>query len=175
MDKYLVELDKITTDVEKLCGLGIKSGDGIPYVDKSIIEITEFCISEADKLPSESIKALNASVGKKMVLLSYVAARLKYFNKKKVDFSMIPCMPDIANVLIQFTKKGNIDDDALVQLDKCIIILSDVEKKSPAVRKMISFRLLRLFVILIAYSFMCSASIVADLLLLQVIVKEGDV
>ena len=170
-DKYLMELDRVVSETEKILGLCICRDDGVAYRDAGIDDVINFCAKERDRLPSESVRALNASVGRKVVTLSYINSRLKFFDKKKISVADFPCMRELADVVLLFVKKKSINDDALVKMDKCIIIMQAFEEKQTDAMSDLTYRLIRLFVVLVLYGMMCNASVVADLLLSQVIVK----
>lgn len=89
----------------------------------------DFSLKEADSLPQAAIKDLNVSVSKKAVLLAYTNSRMKFFDKKEVDFSNMPCLYDVASVLFKFTAKKSITSDTFTDLDKCIMVLEDMEKQ----------------------------------------------
>lgn len=171
MDKYLAELNRIVTEMEDICGLNLKTKDGRVYASVGIEELIEFCFSEAEKLPRETLKTLNSNIGKKTVLLSYVRERLDFYGKKKIDFSGIPCMGEVAKTLLPFTQKETITDAAFAQLDKCMLVLANLEAKDSMVRSKLAYRYLRIFVVLVAYNLACAASIVAGLILSQLIVR----
>lgn len=172
MDKYLSEMEGIADNLEELCGLSISKSNGGDWRDSGIEDVLNFCLNESQKLPAESVKALNASVGRKIVLLSYVNERLKFYNKKKLDFSWMPCMSEVAKTLLPFTQKSTVTPVALNALDKCILVLSDVDNRNRHAVDLLGYRYLRLFLVLVSYNFLCSASIVADFILSQLIVRE---
>lgn len=166
----MAELENIVTEVEKLCGLGLSSEDGVPISTMSVDAILDYCMKQESSLPKESVKALNESVGRKMVLLSYLNSRMRYFEKQKIDFSEIPCMRIVSRSLLAFTSSKTVDNAALATLDKCVIVLDDVANKYPKVTKTLAYRYLRIYLVLIAYGFLFHAGIVADLILNQIII-----
>lgn len=171
MAKYLAELNRIADDLENLCGLRLTQ-NGRPVLDMGVEEVMDFCQQQRLKLPPKSLKDLNVSVSRKMVILTYVESKLRYYNRKKLDFSGFVCMTDIAKTLLTFSERKSVTDDALVQLDRFIIILSDIEEKDSTIRTQLSFRFLRLFLVFAVYGFFCNVGIMSQFILEQLIVKE---
>lgn len=170
MDKYLVELEKIATAMEEVCGLGIER-DGVPVRQLRAEDVMQFCNDNNAKLPRQALKDLNVSVSRQAVKLAYTTSRMHYFNRKKLDFSNIPCLMEIAQTLMFFTQKQELTKEQLVQLDKIIMILSEIDQKDKEQKSTLVYRYLRLFLLLIIYGCYCNAGIVADLLLRQMIVR----
>ena len=171
MSKYSIELNRIFCDLENLFCLNEAAKSGQPYKIGSIDEELDFSLKEADSLPQAAIKDLNVSVSKKAVLLAYTNSRMKFFDKKEVDFSNMPCLYDVASVLFKFTAKKSITSDTFTDLDKCIMVLEDMEKTKGNVNTL-SYRLLRIFVLCVCYGLLCNAGIVADFALSQMIAKN---
>lgn len=168
MSKYDIELNRILSDLENLFCLDKVVAIGQSY--KGIDDVLEFSLQEAENLPSAAIKDLNVSVSKKMVLLSYMSSRMRFFNKKEVDFSNMPCLYNVAQVLLKFTLKKTVNPDTFSEVDKCIIILEDMEKIENNTNTS-SYRLLRVFVLCTLYGLLCNAGIIADFILMQMIEK----
>ena len=83
----------------------------------------------------------------------------------------MPCLYDVASVLFKFTAKKSITSDTFTDLDKCIMVLEDMEKTKGNVNTL-SYRLLRIFVLCVCYGLLCNAGIVADFALSQMIAKN---
>ena len=157
MSKYSIELNRIFCDLENLFCLNEAAKSGQPYKIGSIDEVLDFSLKEADSLPQAAIKDTNS--------------RMKFFDKKEVDFSNMPCLYDVASVLFKFTAKKSITSDTFTDLDKCIMVLEDMEKTKGNVNTL-SYRLLRIFVLCVCYGLLCNAGIVADFALSQMIAKN---
>lgn len=170
MDKYLVEMNKIATDIEGLCGLSLRTDEGVLVGDMNMDDVIAYCAENSSKLPPNALKDLNVSIGRKVVLLSYISCRLHFFGKKKLDFSAIPCMKEIASLLIRFTEKRNLSDDLLSHLNKAVVILAEVDNKDRTAKKTLSYRYLRIFLLLVIYGSNCNAGVVAVFILEQLIV-----
>lgn len=172
MSKYSAELIRIISDIEELFCLNSNIVSGTPLVQQSIDEVLDFSLQEAQSLPAEALKALNVSVSRKVVLLSYTNARMKFFGKKEIDFSNMPCLYEVATVLLQYTSKKSITQDALDSIDKCVLVLESMESHgSSCVKDTISYRILRVFILCVLYGLLCNAGILADLIISQMIVK----
>ena len=169
MDKYLVELDKIASSIEEACGLNLVGDQGIPIHNLQIDDVVQFCDNNS-RLPKQALKDLNVTISRQIVKLAYANARMNYFKKKKLDFSMIPCLSVVADALMCFTVKSVISNEQLIYVDKVIVILTEVVAKDKTAKNMLSYRFIRIFILLIIYGCNCSAGILADFLLHQMIV-----
>lgn len=170
MDKYLVELNRIATDIEHLCGLSLITADGVAVGAMDMDDVVAYCSQNSSKLSPTALKDLNVGVGRKAVLLSYLSDRLHFYGKKKLDFSAIPCMKELASLLIQFTEKKNLSNDLLKGLNRSVMILTEVDHKDRTVKKTLGYRFLRIFLLLVVYGNNCNASVVANLILEQLVV-----
>ena len=170
MDKYIVELNKVATSIEELCGLALKTDDGITVGDMNADDVVAYCSENYAKLPPNAVKDLKVGIGRKVVLLAYMSCRLHFFGKKKLDYSAFPCMKEVASLLLQFTEVKNLSDDILPALNRAVMILADIDSKDKTVKKTLSYRYLRIFLLLVVYGSNSNAGIVASFILEQLIV-----
>lgn len=171
MDKYLVELSQIADEVEKLCGLQLVSDAGIPVQELDMDDVVVFCDKNSAQLPQQAMNDLNVNVGRQVVKISYICARLRYYGKKKLDFSDIPCMSDVAKILLGFTEKKNLREQSLVGLNKLVLVLSEVDRKDRVLKNALSYRYLRIFLVLMVYGCNCNAGVIANFIIEQLIVE----
>lgn len=171
MDKYLIELSQVADEIEKLCGLTLTNGDGILIKELDMDDVVVFCDKNSTQLPPKALSDLNVGVGRQIVKISYISDRLHYYGKKKLDFSQIPCMGEVARMLIGFTEKKSLSDKSLVNLNKLVLVLSEVDRKDRVLKNALSYRYLRIFLLLMVYGCSCNAGVIANFILEQLIVE----
>ena len=121
---------------------------------------------------AESIDSRNLAASKSLVLLSYISIRLKYYNKKRLDFSKYPGMRSAVRVLINFTKQRTVNMQTMRSLNKLIELLVIIEDDYVQYRRGLAYRFIRLFIVLVLYGNFVNAAVVADFILNQLITKE---
>lgn len=164
MDKYVVELSRIITELEGLCGITDTMTGGIE-------EVLNQCGEKFSSLPQGALKDLNFSVGHRILQLSYTKDRLAYYGKRKLDYSNYPMIRETAKALLAFTDKRQVNKNMLNELNTIIIILSGIEVKDPSVTGTLGYRYLRIFLVLVVYGLFCNASIVSRFIIEQLIVE----
>lgn len=171
-DSYIERLATIILASEEIYGLTATNGLGVPYSDLDVTEVVKLVGDGVVSLSKEEIYRRNVEVGKHMVLLAYLSTRLRFFGKVKLDYSVYPCMDVVANTLLSFTKKEMITQDILRELNKTVLVLSEVDYKFVNHRCGLGYRFLRLFLIMALYGSYCNASIIAVLILDQLITNS---
>lgn len=121
---------------------------------------------------AEIIDSRNLAASKSLVLLSYISIRLKYYNKKRLDFSKYPGMRSAVRVLINFTKQRTVNMQTMRSLNKLIELLVIIEDDYVQYRRGLAYRFIRLFIVLVLYGNFVNAAVVADFILNQLITKE---
>lgn len=106
-----------------------------------------------------------------MVLLSYLVFRMSYFESIRLNFNQFPALQEIAKVLMLYRDRKNFNR-CVVQVNKVIKLLSEMDKMSAKLRLNMTYRYLRVFVVLIMYRNSCNSSIVAELLLSQMMLQS---
>ncbi len=171
MDKYLIELSQVADEIEKLCGLTLTNDDGIQIKELDMDDVVAYCDKSCAQLPPKAVSDLNVGVGRQVVKVAYINNRLHFYGKKKLDFSQIPCMTDVARTLIGFTEKKSLCEKSLVDLNKLVLVLSEVDRKDRVLKNALSYRYLRIFLLLMVYGCSCNASVIANFILEQLIVE----
>lgn len=123
-------------------------------------------------LSKSIIGKMNNQAGKEVVLLAYLTRRMKYFKKKRLDFSKYSNMKTIAKTLISYSKAATVNETSIRDLNKIIALLVDIDKKHPNYRTSLGYRYLRIVVIMMMFGNYCNASIVTDFILNQIVIKE---
>lgn len=172
-DSYLAKLDKLLGSMEDLVGLNELMPSGERLTNANISDVIQFINAKVKTLSKEEISSVNISVGKNTVLISYISGRLTFYRKLRLDYSVYPCMDVVANVLLEFRLKSNITQESLRNLNKIVCILSEIDTHYLNYRFSLSYRFLRIFLIMIVYGNYCNASIIASFILEQ-LTLEGD-
>lgn len=172
-DAYVTVLSRLILSMEKVYGLSKKNNSGIAYADTGIREIVSMIKNDLSTHSKDEILEMNKSVGKDVILLSYLCNRIRFFSYVKLNYKKYPALKEIATLLISFTKKSTIGAQERRSLNRIIVLLDEMDKKQPAVRVGLAYKYLRMFAIMVMYGNLCNASVLADFILNQFIVKKG--
>lgn len=163
MDSYVQAIGEIVEASEKVYlgryGLSAKS---------NVVLAISTVSSRINELSNEEKVRMNEEVGKQIVLLSYLVFRLKYYHTKRLDFSMIPGMREVAEIALLFTERENVNSKNLRLVNKIVVALSKVDEVSMKARFGLGYRCLRLFMLLVLHGSFTNASIVATFILEQI-------
>lgn len=168
VDTYLQSLANICKKVESAYGMR----DELNLANRDIKEVVAEINRRVTTEGVESIDSRNLAASKSLVLLSYISIRLKYYNKKRLDFSKYPGMRSAARVLINFTKQRTVNMQTMRSLNKLIELLVIIEDDYVQYRRGLAYRFIRLFIVLVLYGNFVNAVVVADFILNQLITKE---
>lgn len=170
-DSYIVALSDIISDLENIYGL-TEQVNGTYLWKFDIIDVIQAVKSKRNSIDSAIEYDMNIAAGKATVLLSYVSARMTFFNKKRLDYSSYPAMKTVGNILIQFTNSSTVTKDTIKLVNKIIVVLSQIDNKYVNHRYGLGYRYLRIFIVLILYGNYTNASVVADFILNQFVTKR---
>lgn len=172
-DNYYNKLSEIADSIEEIYQLKQQNQLGVSYNKLGISTVIDYVRKQAEGMDSAQLGEYNLQVGRYTVLLAYLMERLSFFQKYEFSFESYPYLDIIADILIQFVRRNTITSDSLRQVNKIIEIMQDIDTKYVKFRFSLSYRYLRLFVLLILYRNYLNASIIAKMLLGQMIV-EGE-
>ncbi len=163
-DSYTTHLIKIVSELERIYDVPVMNLENdirsiIKAVDKQAVESSAQLVSER-----------NTEAGKQIVLLSYLNYRMIYFESIRLDFSIFPAMQTVADLLDLYRDRRNFNRCAR-QINEIIRVLAEVDTRSAKARQGLGYRFLRIYVILVMYRNSCNASIVANMLLEQMLLK----
>ena len=127
-DSYVSALSKIMLRVEDIYGLR-HYVDGQMLLNCSIVEVIKYYNNAIQTISKSQITDMNAKAGKELVLLSYLTQRMRYFNKKRLDFSKYPNMKVITKVLMSFMSAATLNEKSLRDINKIISLLSEIDNK----------------------------------------------
>lgn len=168
VDTYLQVLANICKKVETCYGMR----DSLNLVNCDIKDVVKEINKRVPIENAESINEKNTTASKSLVMLSYVSVKLKYLNKKRLDFSKYPGMRSVARVLINFTRQKTVNMQAIRSVNKVIELLATIDTSYVQYRRGLAYRYLRLFIVFVLYGSFSNAAVVADFILNQIITKE---
>ena len=167
-DRYLSSLSEMLTKVEKVYADAI--GD-TNLMNNNIENLVSIATNFLKSIEKDKVTKINKEVARQLALLPYLSFRLKLYNKKRLDFSRYPAMERLVKILLSFTDNKKIREFQFSQLNQVIMILQLVENKSINFKKGLAYRFLRLFILNVLFKGFCSAGIIADFILNQIIVE----
>jgi hypothetical protein len=132
-----------------------------------IVKVVSTVSKGVSKVSNETKMLMNEEVGKQVVLLSYLIYRLKFHETRRLDFSNFPAMTEVAEILLLFTEKKNINPSNMKLINKVVLVMSKVDEASMKARYGLGYRSLRLFMLMLLHSSYTNASIVATFILEQ--------
>lgn len=121
----------------------------------------------------EEITARNVEAGKQIVLVSYVFFRLGYFESARLSYDLFPAMDKVLEILDLFRDKRKFNK-SVRQLNQIIGIMAEVDNNSAKGRWGLGYRYLRIFIVLVMYKSSCNASVIANFIIQQVMLKAGE-
>lgn len=153
-DSYLKNLGSIITAIEVSVGLNKLHGS-VPLSRAPLSTVLSVVQPEVQKLKSTSAEAYHKiinDINESLIILNYTSSRMQYFKQVSLDFRMYPKIDTVANVLITFATKTQITTDDLKSLNSLATILEYTEKRAARCHSSLSYRYLRIFMILVLYS-----------------------
>lgn len=173
-DGYIATLSNTIIKIENAYGMQKMRGS-TPIADLPIVDVITYFNKVITSCDKEELGSINVAAGREVVLLSYVTQRMVYYNKKRLDYSKYKNMRTITKVLFAFTKQKTTDKKTLRSVNKIITLLDEIDKRHVSYRNALSYRFLRIFVVMIMHGNYCNASVVADFILNQIITKENAI
>lgn len=159
MDKYIAELNNVASAMELAYGYGTESIDNI----------VDAAIKRAESMTDDEKKDVSRQVSRASILLAYATSRMDFYGKRKLDFSIVPCIQEVARVLLKFMKKQQINKETLAELDRCIVAIAVMEERDEEIKIQMPYRFIVLFIVSVCYGFLCSASVIAKFILDQIV------
>ena len=165
-DSYTNLLTTAIGSLEEIYGvLSVKETDIV-----SVVKGIDNIIMNSD---AEDIAVRNAEAGKQIVMVSYVFFRLGYFESVRLFYDLFPAMDRVLEILDLFRDKRKFNK-SVRQLNQIIGVLAEVDSTSSKGRWGLGYRYLRIFVILVMYKSSCNASVIANFIIQQVMLKAGE-
>lgn len=171
-DSYFNKLSEIAAGIESVYGLDKANQLEVSYSKLDIETVLSYSAQRSASLAAAQRNEQNAAAGRETVLLSYITVRLEFYGKYVLSYENYPYLGETAEILLNFLRKETITQARLRDLNRIIEILAELDKKYVSYRFSLSYRYLRLFIIMIVYENYWNASVVARLLLMQMQTKE---
>lgn len=172
-DSYFNKLKEIADSLETVYELDKTNQLDVCYAKLDIKTVVNYASQCASTLSKEQLYERNSESGKYVVLLTYVIMRLEFYQKYELSYENYPYVDTIAEILLKFTRIDLLTREAMQDLNKIVAILKEIDSKFVKFRFSLSYRYLRLFIVMILHKNYWNASVIAKLLLAQMIVKEG--
>ena len=164
-DTYVTMLSRIVLSMESAYGLHNANANGEKIKDLPIKSVLDYVKQSIESSTQDDINRKNQDVAKDIILLSYLARRIKYYGYYKLNYKKYPAVKNIARVLLTA--------DCRKQLNTIIKILDELDKKQVAVRVGLAYMFLRIFIVMVLHGNLCNASIVADFIINQFSVRRN--
>ena len=170
-DSYISALGEIVVNLENVYNMNA-TVNGIKLQDSPIVDIVAYYNSKLKEYSNEQLNNLKKAAGTAVVPLSYLTLRMRYYNKKRLDFSKYPNMKAVAKILITLTKAGNLNSSTVREVNKIIALLEAIDRKYVKYRNALAYRYLRIFIIMFMHGNYVNAFVVADFIINQFIIRE---
>lgn len=163
MDIYLSAIFNCLSEIENVYfrQLAINTGEDIASIMNAL---------SAGKcaLSTDQIMKMNDKIGEHVITLSYLIFRMKFYGIKKLDFSQIPELDSIVQILLPFTQNESVNAVNLKKVNRVVQILADLDKNNVSARTGLGYKALRLCLVLLLFGAYASASILITLILEQI-------
>lgn len=164
-DSYTNLLTTVIKELEDVYGISA-------FSENNIIDVINNTDDIVMKSSAADIAAKNVEAGKQVILVSYVFFRLGYFESVRLSFELFPAMDRVLEILDLFRDKRKFNK-SIRQLNQIIGIMAEVDNNSAKGRYGLGYRYLRIFIILVMYKSSCNASVIANFIIQQVMLKVG--
>lgn len=138
------------------------------------LPIEDFCVQYKKIVSTDGdARGTHLSCGEYLTSLCYLDSLCNYHRVSVLDFSKHKHLDTLANLLIPFTKKIDINKSSIETIDSIILYLALLEKQAMSVINSMAYRYLRLFISLAGKSDYAHSSIVANFILNQLFIDTG--
>lgn len=168
-DSYTTSLGEICDRIEKIYSIT----DFMEQQNSDIVSIVRMLDSNIVSAEKPDVAAQNREAGKQIVLLSYLCFRLDYYQTLRLDFSVFYAVDEIERILLLFTDRKNFTSKSMRSVNRLIKLLAKTDAASTKIRYGLTYRFLRIFIVLVMYDSSCNSSIVASFLLQQLQLQNG--
>lgn len=172
MDVYQRHLHNTVIEIEERYSLHTLLSPNIKVVDLGIKEFLEEVRKIYESSKEEDIKTMNIRAGQKVAMLAYLDNRLRFFNYVKLDFSVYPSLDKVVSTLKIFTNKDTLNKDSRGYANIIAETLEQIEERFEIYRKSLGYKFLRLFLVLLIFNNDTDASVVANLIVNQILISR---
>jgi len=169
MDSYINTFSVRIKKLEECYGL---RGSGNLYAMK-MAEFKPQFEQMLDKLSTEDLKQRNQTASTEFAIIAYMGFRLKFYGITRLNYSRYKHINEIVRILLPFCNAGRISMQSKIAIGELCVILSELDESDPSVLQSLSYMYLRLFIVLVLCENYCDASVIADLILNQLVTYSG--
>ena len=174
-DAYIKMLSQIAMSLETTYGLHeVNPETGIEIADCDADVVVEYVRNDIRAHGNDVKRLKNKNAARDTILLSYVANRIEFFGYIKVDFKKYPALQEVARILLAFTGHKTVTTENKRAIGKSVALMTELDKKQVMERVGLAYKYLRIFVVMTLYGNAVDASIVADFIISQFVVKRSD-
>lgn len=166
-DIYVSALSSILKGLEEI--YSVKEID--PRNTMHFVELKKNLELQLKSMDKKDIEKRNKDAGEKIVLLTYIIAKMKFYGYVRLTYNSYPSLAKIVPALVKFTQKSTITPEAYKEVTKIVILINEIDKRQVQLKTQLSYRYLRMFVILIINRNLAAAAVFADLILNQMVVR----
>lgn len=127
-----------------------------------------------DGLSTEDLKQRNQSASTQFAIISYMDFRLKFYGITRLNFTRYKRINEIVRILLPFCNASRISMQNKLAVGELCLMLSEFDEEDATVMQTLSYMYLRIFIVLVLCENYCDASIIADLLLSQLVTYGGS-
>lgn len=166
-DVYVSALSNILKGLEEV--YGIKTLD--PKNTMLFVDLKKSLETQLKTMDKKAIRKRNKKACEKIVLLSYIVTKMRFYGYVRLTYNSYPSLDKVIPTILKFTQKSTITPEAYKELTKVIILINEIDKRQIQLKTQLSYRYLRMFLILVINRELAGASIVADFILNQMVVR----
>lgn len=147
---------------------------GVKHVlrDMDIGYVVSYLKGKAADLSRDELMEVNTNANKSIIIIAFLSQRLRYNNAVILDFKMYPKLKFVATLLFKFTNKKTVDTSSIKSLNALIELLAQIDELYIKARGCMSYKYLRMFILLILFDSYDSAGVLAELIISQL--KKGE-
>lgn len=170
-DNYITALSEILLKLENVYSMRTEV-NGQRLLELPAKDVIAYYNDYVKSKSKEDLSKVNSQAGREVVLLAYLTRRMCYFKKKRLDYSKYSNMRTITKVLVSYSKAATVNETSIRDINKIIALLVDIDKKHVNYRNSLGYRYLRILAVMMMCGNYCNASVVADFILNQIIIRE---
>lgn len=166
-DKLSSKLEEIIFALEEHLWLNEKNEIGLEYAQADIKTALFHIRTKATSITQIERTDVFRKISADVDPLFRISAISQFKNVKRLNYSDYANMDYVRDVLLLYTVESSITKDAVRSCNAVCDVLSDIDKTRPNYKNSLSYKYLRIFVLLVLVSDYVSASCIAIFILTQ--------
>lgn len=163
MNNYTKIFSSTIKEIETI--YGIRSPDD-PKGERGVLEVKDLIVNLVQESSIVDLQSKQIEIMNELIVLAYTQSELEFRNVKILRFSKLPGLQEYVELIAQFTKIDTAKK-ARGEVSKLISLLNEIDTNFVDVRRLIVYRYLRIFIVLIILNNLTGASVIAKLILCQ--------